>query len=131
MSKKYKRIRKRRKIQRPTFLNKWNRRITFYHNKSSRHFLLGIAKQGDYIAGHDMTTHPSLKKCLKPKKKYFRLSRNPNPNDERVSYVDRKLRKNIRFHFEDSGKKRLTKKKNWKLSKRDKKRVRKIDYKKL
>ena len=131
MSKKHKRIRKRRKIQLPTNNKKWNRHFAFYHNMGSKHFLLGVAEKGDHIAGHDLTTHPSLNKNNKPKRKYLKLVRNPNSRDKRVSYINKHLRKDVKKHFSDTGNLRLTLKKNWKLSKRDKKRVRKIDYKKL
>ena len=57
-----------RKNERPLEARKWNRQFKFYHNKASNHFLLGVAKRGNTIAGHDMTTHPSLTKNGKPKK---------------------------------------------------------------
>ena len=65
----------------------------------------------------------------KVKKKYFELTKNPNPNDSRRSYLDKKLRKDVRIHFEDTGKKRLTRKKEWRLCKKDKKRLKKMNKK--
>ena len=120
-----------KKIRKLLFKQRWNKQYKLYHNKGSEHFYLGVALRGDFVAGHDMTTHPSLNKRGKPKRKYIVLIKNPNPKDDRTSYVDKFLRKNVRKHFEDSGKKRLTVKKKWKLSKADKKIINKIDKNKL
>ena len=114
-------------MQKPTNKQKWNRQIKIYHNKASCHFYLGVAKRGDCVAGHDMTTHPSLTKSGDPKKKYIALSINPNPSDKRKSYIDKKLRKNVNVHFEDTMRKRLTHKKGWKLKRKDKKMINKFD----
>lgn len=119
MSKKHK--------QQPVNRQKWNKQIKFYHNKTSNHFFLSVAKRGDYVAGHDMTTHPTLTKSGVPKKRYLKLIHNPNPNDSRNSYIHKKLRKDVRIHFEDTHQMRLSLKKQWKLSKADKKRIKKID----
>ena len=132
MSNNNRKIRKRRKIQKPSYYSKWNKKIDFYHNKTSQHFLLGVAKRGDFVAGHDMTTHPSLrKKDNKPKKKYLELVKNPNPNDSDRSYIDKKLRKNIKMHFEDTKSKRLTRKKDWKLDPASRKRIKRLDKGKI
>lgn len=128
---KFKTIRDKRKIQNPPIKQKWKLQKKFYHNKASHHFFLGIAKRGVTLAGHDMTTHPSLTSSGRPKKKYLILHDNPNPNDKRKSYLDRKLRKNVKVCFDDSGKKRLTIKKGWKLSKKDIKAIKKIDKKQI
>ena len=120
-----------KKIQKPLSKQKWNKRFKFYHNKGSGHFLLGVAERGDYAAGHDLTTHPSLTISGRPKRKYLRLNRNPNPEDSRTSYINKHLRKDIKKSFEDTGKKKLTVKKKWKLSKKDKKRIKKIDRHKI
>ena len=125
------RIMPKKKIQKPLSKQKWNKQFKFYHNKGSEHFLLGVAERGGCAAGHDLTTHPSLNKNGKPKRKYLELTKNPNPEDSRVSYINRRLRKDVKRFFEDTGKKRLTVKKKWKLSKRDKKRIKKLDRKKL
>ena len=116
-----------RKNEPITKKRKWNRQIKFYHNKGSGHFLLGIAEKGDYVAGHDLTTHPSLKKEGQPKNKYYQLNKNPNLEDKRISFINKRLRKDVRKHFPDTGRPRLTVKKKWKLSKRDKKKINKID----
>ena len=123
-----KKMRNRFKTQKPTLIQRWNKQIKFYHNKTSKHFYLGTYIRGDYVAGHDMTTHPELKKNGKPKNKYLQLKKNPNPSDtKRKSYIDKHLRKNNRIHFADSNRKRLTKKRNWKISKSDKKVINKVD----
>lgn len=122
---------RKKRVQKVSQKRRWTRQIKFYHNKGTKHFLLAIAKKGFYVAGHDMTTHPSLNKYKKPKKKYLALSSNPNPKDQRISYIDKKLRVNIRVYFEDTQKERLTVKKKWKLSKRDKKKIAKLDRRKL
>ena len=122
---------KKRKNQKPLNKQRWNKQIKFYHNKGSGHFFLCVGYRGDYVAGHDLTTHPTLNRKGKPKNKYIALFKNPNPNDKRKSFMDKHLRKNLKIHFQDSGKKRLTKKQNWKLSKRDKKRIKRLDRNKI
>ena len=122
-----KKMRKRSKMQKVTLKQSWNKQIKFYHNKGSAHFYLGVGKKGDYVAGHDLTTHPSLNKKGQAKKKYLKLTKNPNPEDKRNSYVDKKLRKNVKIHFVDTNNKRLLQKRKWKLAKIDKKVIKKID----
>ena len=95
------------------------------------HFFLSAAKRGDYVMGYDMTTHPSLNSGGKVKKKYLLLTKNPNPIDFRKSYIDKKLRFDITIHFKDSGRKRLTIKKKWKVSNCDKKRIKKMTRKQI
>ncbi len=118
---------KKKKYQKPLMKQKWNKQTKFYHNLTSKHFILTIASKGDYVAGHDMTTHPSLKRNGKIKRKYILSKTNPNPNDKRQSYVDRKLRIGLKIHFTDTGKTRLRLKRGWKLSKKDKKLIKKLD----
>ena len=125
----YKRIRFRRKIQKPSNQQRWVRKIVFYHNKASQHFFLSVARRGNTLAGHDMTTHPSLTSLGKPKRKYIELFQNPNPKDMRKSYIDKKLRFNVRIYFEDSKNKRLTIKYGWKLHRMDTKRINRLDKK--
>ena len=120
-----------RKMEPATKKRKWDRQIKFYHNKGSMHFYLGVARKGDYIAGHDMTTHPSLTFNGTVRKKYLKLYKNPNPNDNRDSYIDKKLRSNVNVYFDDSRRKRLKVKKKWKLSKKDKKRINHLDKNKI
>lgn len=124
-------IRNKEKIQKPIYRQKWKLQQKFYHNKASQHFFIGTAKRGETLAGHDMTTHPSLTSLGRPKKKYIALSKNPNPNDSRGSYLDRKLRMNVRIYFEDTRKKRLTIKKGWSLCKADIKRIKRIDKRQM
>ena len=122
---------KKKKHQKPLNRQKWNKIIKIYHNKGSEHFLISIATRGDYAAGHDLTTHPSLNKNGFPKKKYMLLHKNPNPLDKRKSYINKHLRKNIKMHFVDTGRKRLELKKKWKVSKKDKKKIKRIDRNKI
>ena len=131
MAKRDKKIRKKEKTQKPLNKQKWNKGFNFYHNKSSQLFLLTIANRGDYVAGHDMTTHPSLNKDKKPKKKYMLLHKNPNSKDQSNSYVNKKLRIPIKRHYEDTGNERLTPKKKWKVCKQDKKALGKLDRGKI
>ena len=126
---KKKTIRSRNKLQKPFYKQRWKRRNRFYHNKASQHFFLSVAKRGNSLAGHDMTTHPSLNHLGKPKRKYFKLFKNPNPKDSRESYMDKKLRFNVKIYFDDSKKKRLTLKRDWKLHHIDAKRIKKLDKK--
>ena len=78
-----------------------------------------------------MTTHPTLNKNGKPKRRFLKLTKNPNPNDSRNSFIHRKLRKDVKIHFEDTRQKRLALKRKWKLSKIDRKIIRKLDRKKI
>ena len=119
------------KIQRPTLKQKWNKQLKCYHNKGSGHFLLCVAKKTTKVAGHDLTTHPSLTKNNSPKNKYIALTNNPNLDDTRISYINKKLRKNVDLYFKDTGKRRLTVKKKWKLSKKDKSVIKRIDKNKI
>ena len=128
---KFKTVRTKKKIQKPFYLQKWRKQETFYHNNTSQHFFLGVAKRGDTLAGHDMTTHPTLYKNGKPKRRYLKLKKNPNPKDNRASYLHRKLRKNVRMHFEDTHQLRLIRKKKWKLCKEDSKIIKKMDRKQI
>ena len=122
-------MRKRNKVEKPSSCRRWKRESKIYHSKSTKHFFVGIAKKIDSVAGHDATTHPSLKSDGKPRNRYLKLTKNPNPNDKRVAYVHKNLRV-VNSRFEDSRKKRLTPKKGWKIHRRDKKRLRKLDKKK-
>lgn len=126
-----KKMRNRSKMQKPLLSLKWNRQFKFFHNKGSSHFYLGVGKRGDLVAGHDLTTHPAVNQKRQVKKKYLKLAKNPNPEDKRTSYLDKKLRKNVRMHFEDTYNKRLLLKKKWKLSKIDKRIIKKIDRKNI
>ena len=78
-----------------------------------------------------MTTHPSLTKDGKPRKKYLLLNQNPNRLDERLSYIDKKFRNDIQLRFADTLQRRLTIKKKWKLDKVSKKVIKKLDRKKI
>ena len=91
---------RKRKKQRPLSKQKWNKQIKIYHNKGSEHFLLVVAERGDYVSGHDLTTHPILNIKGYPKKKYLKLHKNPNPKDPRDSYLNKHLRKNIKNIFQ-------------------------------
>ena len=128
---KRKTIRFKKRIQKPLLQQKWKKQEAFYHNQTSKHFFLGVAKRGDTLAGHDMTTHPSLNKGGKPKKRYLKLQKNPNPKDNRDSYIHRKLRKNVRIHYEDTHLLRLTRKKKWKLCKTDRRIIKRMDKKQI
>ena len=123
----YKKVRNKTKIQKPTYKQKWNKQIKFFHNKGSQHFFLSTGQKRCFVMGHDLTTHPALNKKGNPKRKYIELRNNPNHKDKRTSYVDKHLRKNISIYFVDTGRKRLTEKKKWKLSNYDKKRIKKED----
>ena len=120
-----------RKMQKPINRQRWNKQIKFYHNKTSKHFFLGMAKRGNKLAGHDMTTHPTLNNRGLPKKKYLLLVKNPNPHDNRNSYVDKKLRLNVNIYFFDTNQKRLKIKKKWKLDKQSLKILWKVDKKSI
>ena len=114
-------MRNSKKIERPLDERKWERENKIYHSKGSEHFFYGTKRISDYIAGHDMTTHPSLTKNKKPRKRFMKLTTNPNPDDKRTSYLNRHLRV-VKEHYEDTGNKRLIRKKKWKVHKRDRKR---------
>ena len=123
-------MRKRNIIEKPLSKHKWRKENKFYHNDASKHFYYGVARKNDSIAGHDMTSHPTLKKKDgTPKKKFVKLSRNPDPNDNKPSFINRTLRV-VNEHYEDTGNRRLKPRKKWKMHRRDMKKIQKIDKKK-
>ena len=124
-------MRKRSKMQGVTLKQNWNKQIKIYHNKGSGHFLVGVASKALIVAGHDLTTHPDLYKNKEPKKRFLKLYKNPNPEDKRTSYLNKKLRTNLSIEFTDTGKRKLTIKKKWKISKKDKSQINKIDRNKI
>ena len=76
-----------------------------------------------------MTTSPSLDFKQRPRKNYIRLKFNPNKNDKRNSYYSRSIKriKNKESHLGN----RLRRYKNWRISRKDLKRLKKIDKKKI
>ena len=126
-----KKIRNKRKIEKPYIKKKWQKRTKFYHNKGSLHFLWSIANKGDVVAGHDMTSHPAVNKTTgKPKRKYMEV-KNPDPGSDKQSFINKKLRKDLKIHFPDTGNIRLTEKKKWVANDEDVKRIKKIDKNKI
>ena len=75
-----------------------------------------------------MTTTPSLTINGKPRQNYVRFRSNPNRNDKRKSYYSRPIKriKNLETNLGF----RLRRYKNWRLSRKDLKRLKKIDKKK-
>lgn len=123
-------MRKRNKIEKPLMLHGWSLNLKLYHNKSSQHFYLGVFLKSDYVAGHDMTTHPLLNKVDgKPKSRFIPLNNNPNVEDIRISYINKHLRI-VKQHYDDTWNKRLVEKKSWKISRIDRMLLKKMDIKK-
>ena len=91
---------------------------------------LSVFIKSDYFAGHDMTTHPPLKKQDgKPKSRFICLTSNPNPDDPRISFINKHLRI-VKGHYDDTWNRRLVQKKKWKVCKKDKRLIKIMDIKK-
>ena len=80
-----------------------------------------------YYYGHEMTTHPSLRENGLPRKGYVRFRKNPNPNSKEKSYYHISIKRII--YVEKNG--RFSPKRKWYISKRDLRRLKRIDYKKI
>ena len=77
-----------------------------------------------------MTTHPPLKKQDgKPKSRFICLTSNPNPDDPRISFINKHLRI-VKGHYDDTWNRRLVQKKKWKVCKKDKRLIKIMDIKK-
>lgn len=114
----------------------WNRqkisgdhRIRFYRDAKSGHPFMSISRKNRAHYGHEMTTTPSLTINGKPRQNYVRFRSNPNRNDKRKSYYSRPIKriKNLETNLGF----RLRRYKNWRLSRKDLKRLKKIDKKKI
>ena len=101
--------------------------VRFYYDQKSKHPFMSISIHKTNAYGHEMTTHPSLNIHNLPREGYVRLRKNPNPNSKAKSYYHRsikKIRNNDHYH-------RLSRKPKWWISKRDLRRLKIIDYKKI
>ena len=74
-----------------------------------------------------MTTHPSLTKARKPRAGYIQFKRNPNPKSKQKSYFHKSIK---RIYSPKNGMPRLSRRK-WSLSKKDLKKLRKMDRHKI
>ena len=120
-------MRKRTKIQRPENERRipGDHRLRFYRDIKSGHPYMSISKNGNKYYGHDMTSHPSLKDNGSPRKKYVKMHRNPNPDDKRVSYYSRKIKRVINYG------QRLRLHPKWRISYKDLKVLKMINKKKI
>lgn len=124
-------IMKRRRTQKP-----WNRqkvpgdhKIRFFRDAKSGHPFMSISMKNNYHYGHEMTTSPSLDSKEKPRKNYIRLATNPNKNDKRRSFYNRSIKRinNKPSHLGN----RLRRYKNWKITRKDLKRLKRVDKKRI
>lgn len=90
---------------------------------------MGISESGKDVYGHNLTTHPSLTKDGKPRSGYQALKKSPNPKDVRKSYYEKSIKK-IRNARNEKGP-RLKRKTKWEIGKKDLKRLRKADRKRI
>ena len=120
MKRKYKKIRNRKKIQRPysTQKIKGDHIIRFYFYEKSHHPFMSVTKHGNYHDGHNMTTHPSLRMNKTIRGRYRRFRKNPNPDSSSISYYEGPLIRNV-----TADPKLMRLKKNWFLSIGDLKRL--------
>ena len=125
-----KKMRKRSKTQKPE--NKkmipGDHTIRFFRDMKSGHPYLSVSRAGDKYFGHDMTSHPSLKESGTPRMRYQKMHKNPNPDDKRTSYYNRRIKRVLSKgnHFS-----RLRLHPKWKISNRDLRVLRNIDKHKI
>ena len=101
--------------------------VRFYYDKKSGHPFMSISLYKIIVYGHEMTTHPSRKENGLPRNGYVRFRKNPNPSSKEKSYYHRSIKRieNKEKHG------RLSYKKSWVISKRDLRRLKRIDQKKI
>ena len=122
-----KKMRNRLKIQKAEYKRKipGDHRLRFYRDSKSGHPYMSISKNGNKYYGHEMTSHPSVRESGKPRKKYVKMHKNPNPDDKRISYYNRNVKRIINIDF------RLRFHPKWKIGSRDLKILKIIDKKKI
>lgn len=122
-----KKMRNRSKIQKAEYKRKipGDHKLRFYRDSKSGHPYMSISKNGNKYYGHEMTSHPSVRESGKPRKKYVKMHKNPNPDDKRISYYNMNVKRIINIDF------RLRLHPKWKISSRDLKILKIIDKKKI
>jgi len=125
-----KRIRKKYKIQKP-----WNKqmipgdhKLAFYRDSKSGHPYMRISKHRNYYYGHEMTSHPSLRNNRTPRSGYISFRRNPNPTNKERSYYHKSIR---RLMVVVNNANRFRAHITWAISKRDMKKLKRIDRKRI
>ncbi len=118
-----------RKKEKPWFKKKipGDHRVRFYHDSKNGHPFMSISKNGNFYYGHEMTTHPSLTKAGKPRAMYVQFKKNPMPARKTKSYYRKTVKK---IYSRNCSKPRLSRRK-WTLSKKDLKRLRRVDKNKI
>ena len=126
-----KKIRKKYKIQKP-----WNKqkipgdhKLAFYRDNKSGHPYMRISEYGNYYYGHDLTSHPSLREDKRPRNGYIRFKRNPNPSSKERSYYHKSIRRLL--SIDSYNFKRFSPRKGWNIYRRDMRKLKKIDYRKI
>ena len=104
--------------------------VRFYRDAKSGHPFMSISKNINVYYGHEMTTHPSLTKHGTIREGYVRLRKNPRAHDKARSYYHKSIKRITNLH-EGNGKGRLSPRKHWRLSKRDLRRLKRIDKAKI
>ncbi len=122
-----KKMRNRSKIQKAEYKRKipGDHKLRFYRDSKSGHPYMSISKNGNKYYGHEMTSHPSVREGGKPRKKYVKMHKNPNPDDKRISYYNRNVKRIINIDF------RLRLHPKWKIGSRDLRILKIIDKKKI
>lgn len=115
-----------RKIQKPK--NKQmihgDHRVRFYFDIFSNHPFLCISQYRNIYFGHSITDSPSRRKSGKVRSHYARFMKNPQPNKKNRAYFDKRIDTIIQKPHMDH---RLNLKRNWIISNRDLRRLRRID----
>ena len=103
--------------------------VRFYRDAKSNHPFMCISIYKLIHYGHMMTTHPSLKKDGRPRCEYIRFRINPNRNNKKMSYYSKTIVRIIDKKMICG--QRLQLRKNWKISLRDLRRLKRIDKNKI
>ena len=101
--------------------------LRFFFDEKSGHPFMSVSKKGDYYFGHEMTTSPELTQSNRIRKCYVKFRKNPNPHNKKKSFYHKRIKQNI-FSPKNG---RLKPKRNWRISSRDLKILRKIDRRKI
>lgn len=120
-----------RKLQRPYTKQRipGDHVLRFFRDAKSGHPFMSISKKRDFHYGHEMTRSPSLTKDNNPRKGYQPFKRNPNTNDKSKNYYHRSI-KRISNKLTQLGR-RLRRYRNWVISKKDLKIIKRLDKKKI
>ena len=102
--------------------------VRFYYDYKTAHPFMCISNYKNYYFGHEMTTHPSLRKNGTIKSGYIRFRKNPNPESKNKSYYYKALKRILNSSNKKGKRLRLYKK--WRILRSDLKRLKRLDKRK-